>query len=40
MPQETGHSAERGERRELPIERSFPLEEVNKIAEKETTGGP
>lgn len=28
-----------GEQEELPIEKSFPLEEVNEIAEKETTGG-
>ncbi|RXK47780.1 DUF1156 domain-containing protein [Halorientalis pallida] len=27
------------EEKELPIEKSFPLEEVNEIAEKETTGG-
>jgi len=36
MSQETGHSAERAERKELPIERGFPIERINEIAAKES----
>lgn len=36
MSQETSRSAEREERKELPIERGFPIERVNEIAEKES----
>lgn len=35
MSQETDHSAERKKRKELPIERGFPIERINEIAEKE-----
>nr|WP_231741330.1 DUF1156 domain-containing protein [Halorubrum sp. CBA1125] len=35
MSQETGRSAERSDRKELPIERGFPIERVNEIAQKE-----
>ncbi|WP_311170438.1 DUF1156 domain-containing protein [Halobellus ordinarius] len=35
MSKETGRSAERSERKELPIERGFPIERVNEIAAKE-----
>ena len=35
MSQETGRSSERSERKELPIERGFPIERVNEIAQKE-----
>lgn len=38
MSQETD-SAEREERKELPIERGFPIQQVNDIAEKEGYGG-
>ncbi len=38
MSQDTGRSAEREERKELPIERGFPIERVNEIAEKEGRG--
>ncbi|ELY49178.1 hypothetical protein C494_08717 [Natronorubrum bangense JCM 10635] len=36
MSKETNHSAERSERKELPIERGFPIERINEIAEKES----
>ncbi|TKX40030.1 DUF1156 domain-containing protein [Halorubrum sp. CGM4_25_10-8A] len=36
MSEEAGRSADRTERKELPIERGFPIERVNEIAEKET----
>lgn len=36
MSQDTGRSAERSERKELPIERGFPIERVNEIASKES----
>lgn len=36
MSKETGRSAERSERKELPIERGFPIERVNEIAAKES----
>jgi len=39
MSKKTGRSAEREERKELPIERGFPIEQVNDIAEKEGWGG-
>ena len=39
MSQETGRSAERSERKELPIERGFPIEQLSDIAEKEGYGG-
>ena len=39
MSQDTGRSTERRERKELPIERGFPIEQVNDIAEKEGWGG-
>lgn len=39
MSQDTGRSAEQKERKELPIERGFPIEQVNDIAEKEGYGG-
>lgn len=39
MSQETGRSTEREERTELPIERGFPIERVNEIAEKESRAG-
>ncbi|WP_311170443.1 DUF1156 domain-containing protein [Halobellus ordinarius] len=35
MSQETDRSAERSDRKELPIERGFPIERINEIAEKE-----
>lgn len=35
MSRETSQSAEREERKELPIERGFPIERVNEIASKE-----
>jgi len=38
MSQDTNHSTERKERKELPIERGFPIERVNEIAEKEGRG--
>ncbi len=38
MSKETGRSAERKKRKELPIERGFPIERVNEIAEKEGRG--
>jgi len=38
MSQEMGRTAEE-ERKELPIERGFPIEQVNDIAEKEGWGG-
>lgn len=36
MSKETGRSAERSERKELPIERGFPIERINEIAQKES----
>ena len=39
MSQETGQSADRTERKELPIERGFPIEQLSDIAEKESYGG-
>ena len=39
MSQETGPSGERSGRKELPIERGFPIERVNEIAEKESRAG-
>lgn len=39
MSQETGRSTGRESRKELPIERGFPIEQVNDIAEKEGWGG-
>lgn len=39
MPQETDRSAERDGRRELPIERGFPVDQLSDIAEKESYGG-
>lgn len=39
MSEKTDHSTGQSERKELPIERGFPVEKVNEIAEKETTGG-
>lgn len=36
MSQETGRSTEREERKELPIERGFPIERINEIAQKES----
>ncbi|MFC6613652.1 DUF1156 domain-containing protein [Halopenitus salinus] len=35
MSKETGRSSERSQRKELPIERGFPIERVNEIAQKE-----
>lgn len=35
MSEQSGSSQERHERTELPIERGFPIERVNEIAEKE-----
>jgi adenine-specific DNA methylase len=35
MSQDTGRSAEREERKELPIERGFPLKELNELVDKE-----
>jgi adenine-specific DNA methylase len=40
MSRESGRSAERRERTELPIERGFPIERVNEIAEKESRAKP
>jgi len=38
MSQETDRSGKREKRKELPIERGFPIERVNEIAEKEGRG--
>lgn len=35
MSQETGRSSERSERKELPIERGYPIEQVNEIVDRE-----
>ena len=40
MSQDTGRSTERSERKELPIERAFPIERVNEIAQKESRAKP
>ena len=40
MSEETRRSSERSERKELPIERGFPIERVNEIAEKESRAKP
>jgi adenine-specific DNA methylase len=39
MPEQSGSSREQRERTELPIERGFPIERVNEIAEKESRAG-
>ena len=36
MSKETGRSAQRSERKELPIERGFPIERINEIASRES----